>query len=401
MAHDPECDVVIVGAGIVGLATAHALARWHSPMRAIVVDKEPRVAAHQSGRNSGVIHSGVYYAPESAKARLCRRGRAMMLRFCAERGIAHEVSGKVIVATDRAELDRLAELEHRGRRNGVDLERVDATGLRELEPFVTGVAGLHVRDAGLADFGAVCRALADDTEVAGGEVRLGTRVVGVRRSGSGVVVETDGGEIRASWVVNCAGLYTDAVARMAGVETDLRVLPVRGEYMTLAADRRHLVRNLVYPVPDPGLPFLGVHLTRGLDGEIHAGPNAVPALAREGYDWRTVDAAHLRSLLDPGVLRLGRRYWRTALDEVTRSVSRTRFGDALRRLVPAVRDEDLEPAPAGVRAQALDRRGRLVDDFVFADSHRAVHVLNAPSPAATASLAIGEEIAARLTERAA
>jgi L-2-hydroxyglutarate oxidase len=396
---DTDFDAVIVGAGIIGLATAAALARWHSPLRVVVVDKEGVTAAHQSGRNSGVIHSGVYYAPDSAKARLCRRGRAMLVRYCEEQGIAHEICGKVIVATRADELGRLDDLHRRGTTNGVSLERIGPDRLRELEPYAHGVAALHVHDAGIADYPGVCAALAHDVVAAGGEVRLGTEVLSVNESTGSVNLTTSGGDISARWLLNCAGLFADTVAAMAGVETDLRILPMRGEYMDLRPERRHLVRNLIYPVPDPSFPFLGVHLTRTIGGGIHAGPNAVPALAREGYDWLSIDLGHVRTLLDAPVRRLGLRHWRTAINEITRSWFPGRFGDAVRRLVPAVRDEDLEFAPAGVRAQALDGRGNLVDDFAFADSTRSVHVLNAPSPGATASLAIGEEIAARLTER--
>jgi L-2-hydroxyglutarate oxidase len=392
-------DVVVVGAGIVGLATARAVTLRDPHLRVVVVDKEGSIAGHQSGRNSGVIHAGVYYKPGSAKARLCFEGRERMVEFCRERGIAHEVCGKVVVAVTDDERGRLAELHRRCVANGVDVELIGPERLREIEPHATGVEALHVRSTGIADFPGVCAAMASDVTSAGGELRLGTEVVNASVRGDALVVETSGGDIETRSVVNCAGLHADRVARLIGgrdAADGLTIVPFRGEYFELAPSRSHLVRALIYPVPDPQFPFLGVHLTRSVHGRIHAGPNAVLALAREGYSWRTIDAHDVAETVRfSGFRALARAQWRYGLSEMARSFSRARFAAALARLVPEVRREDLEPASSGVRAQAVDPTGRLLDDFAFSRSNdgRVLHVLNAPSPAATASLTIGDLIA--------
>jgi L-2-hydroxyglutarate oxidase len=372
-----------------------------APSRTVVVlEKEARVAVHQSGRNSGVIHAGVYYEPGSAKALLCRAGRDSMVAYCADHDIAHNVCGKVVVATNADERDRLGDLYKRCQANGVRAEIVDGARLRELEPHASGVAALHVLDTGVVDYGDVCRALADDITGAGATIRLGCAVNGAKETADGIVVETDREPIEARRVVTCAGLHADAVARtISGAEalTDVRVVAFRGEYRELIGSRTHLVRALIYPVADPELPFLGVHLTRGIDGHVHVGPNAVLALAREGYRWRTIDRKHLRATVRfPGFRKFARHHVRFGIDEMTRSLSKRRFTKAVRRLVPEIQRRDLVAAPSGVRAQAVTRDGTLVDDFLIRTVGRAVHVLNAPSPAATASLEIGKEIAARL-----
>jgi L-2-hydroxyglutarate oxidase len=394
IAHD--CDVLVIGGGIVGLSTAYAITRAAPGTRVTVLEKEPGPARHQTGRNSGVIHSGIYYRPGSLKARYAVRGAAEMVKFCAEYGIAHAVTGKLIVATEREELPRLHALVQRGRENGIPVRELGAAQIAEYEPEVRGLAAIHVGTTGICDYGAVARQLAD---ASGAQIRYGARVVQVdRRPELGVAVRTAGGDVvRAHVLVNCAGLYCDEVARLTGDEPGVRIVPFRGEYYELA--RPELVRGLVYPVPDPAFPFLGVHLTRGIDGGVHIGPNAVPALAREGYGWTVVRPRELASTLSwPGAWRIARRHWRYGAGELRRSVSKAAFTQAVRRLLPEVREADLVPAPAGVRAQAVLRDGTLVDDFLIRQGPRAVHVLNAPSPAATASLPIGREVARRVLE---
>ncbi|WP_031075990.1 L-2-hydroxyglutarate oxidase [Streptomyces sp. NRRL WC-3742] len=399
-----EFDVVVVGGGIVGLATAYALTQARPGLRLALLEKENAFAAHQTGRNSGVIHSGVYYRPGSYKARFAVAGAAEMVEFCREQGIPHEVTGKLIVATSAAELPRMATLAERGRANGIPVVELDRAGIADHEPNVTGVAGLHIGTTGICDFPAVATAFARLAREAGAELRPGRAVRSVVRRRDGVTVATDAGELRAGVLVNCAGLHSDRIARMAGDDTGVRIVPFRGEYYELTEKRRDLVNGLVYPVPDPAFPFLGVHLTRGIHGDVHVGPNAVPALAREGYDWRTI---HPRDLADtlvfPGTWRILRRHWRYEVGELHRSLSKRAFTAAVQRLLPAVTAEDLVPATAGVRAQAVARDGSLLDDFAFAgfdpedprSPRRTVHVLNAPSPAATASLPIGREVARR------
>ncbi|MGW5214484.1 L-2-hydroxyglutarate oxidase [Streptomyces sp. NPDC004051] len=388
-----DCDVLVIGGGVVGLSTAYAITRAAPGTRVTVLEKEPGPARHQTGRNSGVIHSGIYYRPGSLKARYAVRGAAEMVKFCAEYGVPHAVTGKLIVATDRNELPRLHALAQRGRENGLTVRELGATQIAEYEPEVEGLAALHVGATGVCDFAAVAHRLA---EASGAEIRYGARVVRVdRRPERGVAVLTAAGDVvRGRVLVNCAGLYCDEIARLTGDDPGMRIVPFRGEYYELT--RPELVRGLVYPVPDPAFPFLGVHLTRGVHGGVHVGPNAVPAPAREGYDRRTVRPRELAATLAwPGSRRLARRHWRHGAGELHRSLSRRAFTEAVRRLLPAVREADLVPAPAGVRAQAVLRDGTLADDFLIREAPRAVHVLNAPSPAATASLPIGREIARR------
>ncbi|WP_369197634.1 L-2-hydroxyglutarate oxidase [Streptomyces djakartensis] len=386
-------DVLVIGGGIVGLSTAYAITRAAPGTRVTVLEKEPGPARHQTGRNSGVIHSGIYYRPGSLKARYAVRGAAEMVKFCAEYGIPHAVTGKLIVATDRTELPRLHALVQRGRENGIPVRELGASQIAEYEPEVRGLAAIHVGTTGVCDYVEVARRLA---HASGAEIRYGTRVVRVdRRPERGVAVLTAAGEIvRGRVLVNCAGLHCDEIAQLTGDDPEVRIVPFRGEYYELA--RPELVRGLVYPVPDPAFPFLGVHLTRGIDGEVHLGPNAVPALAREGYGWTTVRPRELASTLAwPGSWQIARRHWRYGAGELRRSLSKSAFTRAVRRMLPAVTEEDLVPAAAGVRAQAVLRDGTLVDDFLIREGARTVHVLNAPSPAATASLPIGREVARR------
>ncbi|MEU2596949.1 L-2-hydroxyglutarate oxidase [Streptomyces hirsutus] len=388
-----DCEVLVIGGGIVGLSTAYAITRAAPGTRVTVLEKEPGPARHQTGRNSGVVHSGIYYRPGSLKARYAVRGAAEMVKFCAEYGIPHAVTGKLIVATRRDELPRLHALVQRGRENGLAVRELGAAQIAAYEPEVEGLAAIHVGTTGVCDYAAVARRLA---AASGAEIRYGARVTRVdRRPDLGVAALTAAGDVvRGRVLVNCAGLYCDEIARLTGDDPGMRIVPFRGEYYELA--RPELIRGLVYPVPDPAFPFLGVHLTRGIDSGVHVGPNAVPALAREGYDWRTVRPRELAATLAwPGSRHLARRHWRHGTGELHRSLSRRAFTEAVRRLVPAVREADLVPAPAGVRAQAVLRDGTLADDFLIRETPRAVHVLNAPSPAATASLPIGREVARR------
>ena len=392
-------DVVIIGGGIVGMATAMALLRQFRT-RLVVIEAEDRLAAHQTGHNSGVIHSGLYYKPGSLKARLCAEGREAMYAFCNEHGIAHERCGKLVVATRESELPALNELERRGRANGLDgMLRLTRSQLREYEPHVSGIEGLFVPQTGIVDYKAVTRAYGEVVASLGGEVRTNAAAKSIRRIGGGLVVQTTRGDIECRGLVNCAGLQSDRVARMCGVEPDVRIIPFRGEYYELVPQRAGLVRNLIYPVPDARFPFLGVHFTRMIGGGVEAGPNAVLALARHGYGWSRISPADMASTATfPGFWRMARKYWKTGFGEVHRSLSKRAFLAALRRLIPELNLEDLKPGGSGVRAQAVERSGALVDDFRIKQSENMVHVLNAPSPGATASISIGRYIAEAAAE---
>ena len=396
----PAYDAAVIGGGIVGLATAMALA-VERRLSVVVLEAESRLAAHQSGNNSGVIHSGLYCKPGSLKARNCVEGREAMYRFCDEHGIRAERCGKLVVATEERELPRLDELERRGRANGLDgLERLGSEGIREREPHAAGIAGLWIPQTGVVDFGQVTRAMADVVRGAGGEILTGARVHGCRLLADGILLESVRGETFCRSLVNCAGLQSDRVARRSGADPGVAIVPFRGEYYELVPDRRGLVRNLVYPLPDPAFPFLGVHFTRTPTGTVEAGPNAVLALKREGY--RTADV-RLRDLvemgLNPGFWRMCARHWRTGLAEMYRSFSKRAFVKALQKLVPAVGPDDVRYLRAGVRAQAVGPGGALLDDFHLVEAARSVHVLNAPSPAATASITIGRTIAAMVARQ--
>lgn len=394
-------DFLVVGGGIVGLSTARALLERHPGAGVLVLEKESGWARHQTGHNSGVIHSGIYYKPGSLKARFAREGGERLAEFCREHGVAYEICGKVIVATGTGELQLLDNLHQRGLANGLGIRGIGMKELAEVEPHVAGIAALMVPSAGIVDFVGVTEAFARIVRERGGELRLGTRVTDISENESGVEVRTGADEtFRARTLINCAGLYSDRVARLAGIETRMKVLPFRGEYYELRPEKRHLVRNLVYPVPDPNFPFLGVHLTRMIEGGIEAGPNAVLGLAREGYRKTDVRLDELFEILTyPAFWRLAAGNWRTGAGEVFRSLSKGAFVRGLQRLLPEVEKDDLVPAEAGVRAQVLMEDGRIMDDFLVVEGRRSVHVLNAPSPAATACLPIGDYIAGLAGER--
>lgn len=393
-------DLAIVGAGIIGLATAHRYIAKHPGQSVLILERESGFAHHQTGRNSGVLHSGIYYAPGSMKAELAVAGRSAMVDFCRERGIDHEVCGKVIVATRDDEIERLRALSGRAELNGLSAELIDAGRLTEIEPHCNGIEALYVPSTGIVSYSKVCEALRIEIEESGGSVRFDTSVLNVEESEVGARISTSGGEIFARFLVNCAGLRCDQVAGMVDAAEGNRIVPFRGEYYELVPERSHLVKGLIYPVPDPSFPFLGVHLTRMIDGSIHAGPNAVLALSREGYRWRDVQPSQiLEHLTNPGLWKLARKYWRTGAGEVWRSLNKAAFVRALQRLVPEIESKDLEASPAGVRAQAMDANGELLDDFAITRSGNSLHVINAPSPAATASLEIGGRIVEMIEER--
>jgi L-2-hydroxyglutarate oxidase LhgO len=391
---DRRTDLLIIGAGIVGLATALEFTRRYPGRRVLVVEKESHVAAHQTGHNSGVIHSGIYYRTGSLKARNCVAGCASMKRFCAEHGIPYEECGKVVVATEPEEVPRLHALQERGIANGVvGLRMLDRDEFRELEPHCAGIGALHVPSTGIVDYKLVAAKYAELIADSGGEIVFNARVIGLKDDGKGNIVETTSGAFRASFTINCAGLYSDTITRMAGCKTDLEIIPFRGEYYEIRPERRFLVRNPVYPVPDPRFPFLGVHFTRHVDGSVEAGPNAVMAFRREGYTGTEPDMTEAVAILRwPGFWKMARKYWKKGAAEQYRSWLKPAFTRELQRIVPELRDDDLVPGGSGVRAQAVDREGNLVDDFCFVHSKQMIHVCNVPSPAATASLEIGREV---------
>jgi L-2-hydroxyglutarate oxidase LhgO len=391
---DSRYGVMIVGGGIVGLSVALEITQRFPRLRTLLLEKEDRVARHQSSHNSGVIHSGIYYKPGSLKAKLCVAGAAAMVEFCRAHGIPHSICGKVIVATRPEELQSLEELRRRGEANGVaGVRLIGSAELRELEPSASGLNALVVPSTGVTDYAAVCDKYAELIVERGGSILTSAEVLSLKRGASEIVAETKRGAFSTTYFINCAGLFSDRISRMAGDEPEVTIAPFRGEYYDLTPERSSLVRALIYPVPDPRFPFLGVHFTRRISGRVDAGPNAVLAFRREGYrrtDFKLKDLAS--SLAFPGFWRMGARYWRSGFDEVHRSFSKAAFVRALQRMVPAVRDEDLVPGGSGVRAQALKRDGTLVDDFQFVQSGNVLHVLNVPSPAATASLMIGRSI---------
>jgi L-2-hydroxyglutarate oxidase LhgO len=392
---DERYDVAIIGGGILGLATARALRERAPRARLVILEKEDRPATHQTGHNSGVIHSGIYYKPGSFKARLCVEGARLMGQFCAEHGIKVDQCGKVIVATTPEELPRLATLFERGTANGVPgLRLIEPAQVRDLEPHAVALRAIHSPATAIVDFKEVAAALFSDLATADVTVETRAPVQAITRADDGLELATPRMVVRARRLVNCAGLYSDVVARLAGAAPDVQIIPFRGEYYFLRPERRHLVRGLIYPVPDPEFPFLGVHFTRTVHGDVEAGPNAVLAFAREGYRFAQLHPGELAGTLTfPGFWVMARRYWRTGAYEMYRSLSKAAFVSALQRLVPDLRAEDIARGGAGVRAQAVTRAGALVDDFRIVETPGAVHVLNAPSPAATASLAIGRHIA--------
>lgn len=394
---EDRTDLCVVGAGIVGLATAWAATKRRPGARVVVLEKEDSLAFHQTGRNSGVIHSGIYYKPGSLKAETCRAGREALIDFCEEHGVSYELCGKVVVALNESELPALERIRERAVANGAKVEVLGPEALAEIEPHAAGVRALRVPETGIVDYRGMCDVLARLITEAGGEVRFGAKVESLIAPGDGYQVETSAGLFAADRVVNCAGLHSDRVAESFGDDPEAKIVPFRGEYFELTEDAKHLCRHLIYPVPDASFPFLGVHFTRMVSGAVECGPNAVLAYAREGYTKTHVNLPDLfDSLTYPGFLRLAAKYWQTGLGEVWRSWSKAAFVKALQRLIPELRSEHLRPAPAGVRAQALLPSGELVDDFLFGGEDGVVHVLNAPSPGATASLAIGEAINDRL-----
>src|SRR5580658_959557 len=391
---DSHHDVIIVGGGIIGLSVALEITRRFPRLRTLLLEKEDRVARHQSGHNSGVIHSGIYYKPGSLKAKLCVAGAAAMIEFCRERGIPHSICGKVIVGTSQEELQSLEELRRRGEANGVaGVRLIGSAELRDLEPNASGLQALVVASTGVTDYLAVCNKYAELIVDRGGSILTSAEVLTLKRGANEIVVETRRGAFYATYFINCGGLFSDRISRMAGDEPEVTIAPFRGEYYDLIPERSSLVRALIYPVPDPRFPFLGVHFTRRVSGRVDAGPNAVLAFRREGYrrtDFKLKDLAS--ALAFPGFWRMAAKHWRSGLNEFQRSFSKPASVRALQRLVPELRGEDLLPGGSGVRAQALRRDGTLVDDFQFVQSGNALHVLNVPSPAATASLLIGRAI---------
>ena len=397
---DGRFDIAIVGAGIVGLATAMDLATRRPDLRLVILEKESTVAAHQTGNNSGVIHAGLYYKPGSLKAKMVVEGARRMVAFCQEHDLPYELCGKVVVATNEQELPRLEELYRRGTANGVPgLVRIGAAEISEREPHAAGLQGLWSPNTGIVDYIAVTRKYAEIVARNGGEIRLDTELVAVSKTSGGLLLQTTGQEIRTRAMINCAGLQSDTIAKMMASTHGLRIVPFRGEYYKLAPESQKLVRGLIYPVPDPQFPFLGVHYTKKIDGSVEAGPNAVLAFAREGYRKTDFSPGHVLSLLAfPGFWAMAARYWRMGFGEMYRSWNKRAFVKALKVLLPDLGMDDIAPGGAGVRAQAMDSKGNLLDDFSFIESPRAIHVLNAPSPAATSSITIGEAIASKALE---
>ncbi len=387
-------DVAIVGGGIVGLATARELVARFPHLRVVGVEKEDGFNRHQTGRNSGVIHSGIYYKPGSFKAKLCVEGRKLAWEFCERNGIPYKQVGKLIVATDESELERLDELMERGRQNGVEgLELLDAAGIAEREPHCRGIRAIFSPVTGIVDWGLVSQTYADEARAAGADFLLGWEVTNIERRSGVTILATPNGEVQAKYAITCGGLYSDRLAKMTGGARDPKIVPFRGDYLILKPEKSYLVNGNIYPVPDPEFPFLGVHFTPRMDGSIWLGPNAVLAFAREGYSFWTINPPELMdSLTYPGFFKLATKYWRTGMGEMYRDLVRGAYVKALQRYVPELQPEDCLPGPAGVRAQAMAADGSLVDDFVFEGSEGIVHVRNAPSPAATSSLAIGKYI---------
>jgi (S)-2-hydroxyglutarate dehydrogenase len=395
-----EPNIAILGGGIVGLATAVNLIERYPRSRVVVLEKEAEVGAHQTGHNSGVLHSGIYYRPGSLRATNCRAGKRAMEEFCARHGIAHEICGKVIVAVNDRELPALETIFERGQQNGVRCEVIGPQRLAELEPHAAGIKAIHVPEAGIVNFRQVARKMAELVREAGGEVRTGARVTGLSERSGQVIVETTRGDVMADYAVSCCGLFSDRVARLAGRKLDAQIVPFRGEYYELAKGNESLCRNLIYPVPDPSFPFLGVHFTRMIEGGVECGPNAVLAFAREGYRKTDINLGDLcETLAFRGFRKLAWKYWRVGAGEMWRSWSKAAFVKALAHLIPEIRSEHLVPARAGVRAMSVGSDGSMIDDFVIQSDGRVIHVLNAPSPAATSSLNIGRLVVDKLAEQ--
>jgi (S)-2-hydroxyglutarate dehydrogenase len=393
-------DFAIIGGGIVGLSSAMALGKSYPDARILVLEKENKWADHQTGNNSGVIHSGIYYKPGSFKARFCREGSRSMVEFCQEHGIAHEVCGKVIIATKTEQLTRLENLYQRGMENGLNVTKLDPKEVHEIEPHVHCIAGLRVETTGIANYRQVCQKYADIVKEQGGELRLNTRVERIRKTGKAQLLETTQGSFETRFVVNCAGLHSDRVAQLSKVDPQAKIVPFRGEYYELTPEKRYLVKGLIYPVPNPDFPFLGVHFTRMIDGSVHAGPNAVLSFKREGYKKTDFDLRDFAEVMAyPGFWKLAAKHADEGIQEIIRSFSKAAFVRSLQELIPEVRAEDLVPTHAGVRAQALMKDGKLVDDFLIVQGENSVNVCNAPSPAATSSLEIGKAIVAQIPQQ--
>lgn len=392
-----QYDVAVIGGGIVGLATAWQISERDPGRKIVLLEKESSLAYHQTGRNSGVIHSGIYYKPGSLRAKNCREGKVALEEFCTEHGVAWNQTGKVIVATTEDQFTALDNIFSRGQQNGVKCEIIEQDRLKELEPHTAGIRAIHVPEAGIVDYPGVCTKLGEILEDRGAEIRFNSRVVNILQATDSVTLITPEGAVEAGQVVNCTGLHSDRMARMSGQAMKEKIVPFRGEYYTLVPEAEHLCQSLIYPVPDPEFPFLGVHFTRMIEGGVECGPNAVLALAREGYSWRQINPRDMfESVTYPGFLRLALRYWKTGAGEIWRSLSKAAFVRALQKLVPEIQSEHLVPAPAGVRAQALAPEGKLVDDFLVLRKDRVLNVCNAPSPAATACLNIGKHIVGEL-----
>ena len=387
-------DAIVIGGGIVGLATAYQLLKKKPGLSLLLLEKEKQLAAHQTGNNSGVIHSGLYYKPGSLKARNCINGYNMLLDFCKEEGIDYELCGKVVVATDEFQRPLLENLYNRGLENGLDqISRLSMEGLKEIEPHVNGIAAIKVPYTGIIDYKGVALKYGEKIQEAGGELMLSTKVLSIKEGNSASIIETSQGSFETRLVLNCAGLYSDKMARQTSDEVDLKIIPFRGEYFKLVPDKEYLVKHLIYPVPDPNFPFLGVHFTRMMNGGIEAGPNAVLAFRREGYKKSQINIGELlESLFWPGFQKVAWKYWKTGMGEMYRSFSKAAFTKALQKLIPEIQMEDLVDGGAGVRAQACDRTGGLLDDFAIIEAKHAINVCNAPSPAATSSLSIGDTV---------
>lgn len=393
-------DILIIGGGIIGLASAYNLIKFYPEKSIVILEKEKRLATHQSGRNSGVLHAGIYYRPGSLKATNCRSGKAAMEEFCTREGIDFKTCGKVIVAVDAGDLPALQSIYDRGQANGVKCELIERSRLRELEPYAAGIKAIHVPETGIVDFGQVCSRLADIIRARGHRIITGVKVTGLKEKSGEAFVETTNGEFHPRYIINCAGLHSDRVASMDSDSLPAKIIPFRGEYYKLKPDAEKICNALIYPVPDPRFPFLGVHFTRKISGEVKCGPNAVLAFAREGYRKSDVNLHDLyESLTYPGFAKIAAKYWRTGVWEIWRSLSKNAFVRALQRLVPEVTLNDLLPYPSGIRAQAVTPEGMILDDFAFQESSRVVNVINAPSPGATASISIGKVVVERLAQR--
>jgi (S)-2-hydroxyglutarate dehydrogenase len=393
-------DALIIGGGIVGLATAYDILQTHPAMKVVLLEKEAELAQHQTGRNSGVLHSGVYYKPGSLKARTCRAGRQALLEFCARERVETHICGKVIVAADEGDLQRLGALHQRAQANEIACEMIGPERLREIEPHAAGLKALYLPKAGVVDFRLVCARLAAAIQERGGQILTRAEVVGLTEDAHGVRVSCTAGDLAARYVINCGGLHSDRLVRMGQGEAPARIVPFRGEYFVLKPEAEHLCRSLIYPVPDPRFPFLGVHFTRTAWGQVECGPNAVLAFAREGYRKRDINLRDLAETLSyPGFIRMASRYWWIATGEMVRSYSKAAFVYSLQRLMPEIQSDDLAAGPAGVRAQAVAPDGAMLDDFAFAETPRMIHVVNAPSPAATAALSIGHSLVEKLAIR--